>query len=162
MTTKPQLLLFTTYLAVIGILLLLLLAPSPSVMWLRLDPVGYSMWHVRNAHSFTVPCRNDIGAIEQPVPSWRTVISNGTDTQLAALARAPNPVARLYALAALEIRDPIAAVSLQHELSRDSAQVALKLTCAGQQTVARVSDISAIVGTVSFARALRDDNCPCD
>lgn len=162
MTLKPQALLFTTYLAVIGILLWLLLVQSPSAMWRKLDPIGYSMWHLRNAQSFTVPYRDDIGGIEQPVPSWRNIIGRrGVDRRLAALARASNPVARLYALAGLELRNPKAAASLQRALSQDTTRITVRLACRGPQSVARVSDVSTVVGAITFARILRDGNGVC-
>ena len=162
MTSKPRALLFTTYLAVLGIVLWLFLAPSPSAVWRTLDPIGYSMWHLRQAHSFTVPYRNDVGGIEEPVPSWRDIIGRrSTRRRLAALARASNPVTRLYALAGLELRDSKAAANLQRALSHDTTRITVRLYCGGRQGVARVRDVSTLVGTVAFARLLRDGNGVC-
>jgi hypothetical protein len=89
---QPRPLLFAINLAAIGLLVAFLLVPSPEFLWHRLDPVGYSIWRVRHATFFTAPYRNDINAIEDPIPAWRVIMrtDNATDL-LDTPARQPNP-----------------------------------------------------------------------
>ena len=56
------------------------------------------------------------------------------------LAQEPNPAARLYALAGLTLRDPVAANVLREELRRDSSTIAANLACVEGGRRRRVPD----------------------
>ena len=162
MIIQPRPLLFAINLAAIGLLVAFLLVPSPGVLWHRLDPVGYSVWRVRHATFFTAPYRNDINAIEDPIPAWRVIMRTGNATDLLdTLARQSNPVSRLYSLAGLTLLAPRQATKLSRTLSDDTTHITVNLACTGRQTALRVSEVAHLVSTVAFARLLLDGNGRC-
>ena len=163
MISSPRPLLFTALLAVVGLLTVVIVAPSFESIWQRFDPLGHGVWSVRHAAWFTVPYRNDIGEIEQPIVPWRAVAaSDAADSLFRLLAEESNPAAQLYALAGLTLRDSAAAATLRAELLRDTTTVIANLECREGGERRRTADVARLVATPAFATMLLrgSESCP--
>lgn len=158
--TRP--LLFAVYLIAIALILALILGLSSRSVWRHVDPVGYSVWRIEHADAFIAPHRNDTGALDAPLPEWRTVVlSADAARSLQTLAGSANPVSRLYALAGLELHDTIAANNMKRLLHDDTSRVSVQRVCQNGRTTQRINDVADIIGSRTFAQSLLTDDGAC-